>query len=104
MKRLLVAGLALALSACAGMTPRPAAPGDGVLAPAPVGETPALLRAEAAYLRIRSAAERVLPWLPEPYASRAHRALAVADRAFGAARLATSVADQFRAEGGHLRR
>lgn len=51
--------------------------------------SPAIDRAEAAYARIRSATEIVLPFLPDSHASRVRAALVIADRALLAARLAT---------------
>jgi len=101
--RAALASLAIAasLSACG-----PAAPivMPGIMAPPvavappPVPVLPAvsasLARAQAAYDRLRPAAMRALPFLPEPYASRARIALDATGAALAAARQATTLAEQ----------
>ncbi|WP_156002616.1 hypothetical protein [Sphingomonas melonis] len=84
MKRMLVAALAaasLALASCATM-------------PAPAQATPAIDRAQAAYDRIASAAELLLPFLPADRAAQVRLAMALAERGLIAARYAATAVEQ----------
>lgn len=56
----------------------------------------AIERADAAYARIRIAAELALPLLPPVTAARVRTAMALADQAIAAARAASDVAEQLR--------
>jgi hypothetical protein len=79
----------MALAACTGSAGQPGNASD-----IPAQASVALDRAEAAYDRINLFANVLLPLLPEPYATRVRTAQAIADRAFAAARAATTLAEQ----------
>ncbi len=87
MKRMLIAALAAASMTLASCATMPTAP----------QVAPRIQRAQAAYDRIASAVDLVLPYLSPERAARVRLAMALAERGLLAARLANSAAEQLTA-------